>query len=241
MATIRIDGVDYEVGSSQYVQAREKHDREQQTRIDSLMAENTKLKTDLGSETKRADTEKKRADDEKARADKASDPKTLHAAIKRRADLLDKARRVASRLGVRFDAEDEEKLAEGESDDSVLVKILEMVEPDFKPAGKDPVFIQGYAMAKIEELLKAGEDEEGEHEEAEHESAEEDATAGREVEGPGGALPAPAPGRSDSIHGARRTASQGERTGTRRDSVPQDPRKRNEDAWQSDLAYSVKR
>jgi hypothetical protein len=230
---IKVDGIEYEIGSDAHLQAVQKV-------LDNQAAALAKIGSEKAASDARADAAEKAAKDAAEALAKAQDPKALAEKIARRADMLDQGRRVAKIRGVRFD------LAETASESETLLAILKMIDPKFSAEGKDPKFIEGYALARIATLLAQGNGSqtiETDKEEEEEDPEEKSNPPGN------GAPPDMPPGRSDSIYDARRRASQ--ETGKapsrhRGDGSEQDTpeaaerRMRNDSrsAWQSPLTFS---
>lgn len=153
MKTQRIDGVDYEIGSTAWVQACEKRDAR-------IAAKEAELEAKLSAETKRADTATGRADAAEAsiktlKADsaKANDPKVIHAAVMKRAQVLTMLSRVKTRNGQKFDAAAPE--VEASSTDDMLVQLMKEIDPSVDLSGKSPDYIQGAFLMAVKTLLAA--------------------------------------------------------------------------------------
>jgi hypothetical protein len=132
MRTIKIDGVDFEVGSDAHL-----------AKIDE------QHKAALAAE-------KKRADDAAVELAKKSDPKVIDAAVKFRKVVLD-THRAARALFVRHDAEEEaaaEGKAEGSDNTDLIAEVVKMCDPSFDPGGKSPDFIAGAFSVSIGLLKK---------------------------------------------------------------------------------------
>ena len=188
MKTVRIDGIDYEIGSDAHLQAVERRHaaqeqkiREQDTRIGALTAEASEHKT----RADKADTDLKAA----------RDPKVIHSLVVARADMLDKGRRVSKRLGVRFD----DAAAAATDEGGILLQMLKMIEPTFTGEGMTPDMIKGYALAKVSSLLG---------DESEEIAAGEEPGDMGGGQGPGADTGnMPPPGRTDGSRGGRADAA----------------------------------
>lgn len=244
---VRVDGIEYEAGSEGHLQAIAKVQAtaeativEQRTTIDRLNKEKI-------AETSRADAAEKSLKETQAALVKATDPKTIHAMAKTRADMLDKGRAIAKLRGVKFDL----AAAEGVDEAGLMIQILKMIEPDFNPEGQDPKVVAGYAMGRIKAALDAGKT--GGTAPAETEAAEEMIDGeDTEEEDPNNPKPPMPPARSDSrddIYGARQRASKDTGTGPSRlrtdkkdtpEAAEQRLRQDSSNAWQGDLAFSRK-
>lgn len=256
MKTVRIDGVDYEIGSESHLQAVARRDAAQAALLAEVTAKLEKANLDGKAAGDLATAEKKRADDAAAALVKATDPKTILAAVTKRADMIDKCRTVAKSLDLRFDDEE----AAGQTEEGMMLQALKAIDPDFDATGKSPDFLMGAFLMAVKNILASMPG--GEEEEAA--VGDDMATPGgdREQEVSGGVVPPAAPGRSDggkrrrgdsaprSIFAARGAASREDGRGeavqrgdkaTRADS-PQAAedrmRKDQADAWTQPLAYS---
>ena len=137
MKTIRIDGVDYEVGTEAFAQALQKY----QAKMDSTIET---LSKDL--ETKDAEMEKLQAKlDEAGESMKKKDaeiaelPKKLTEKISARSELEAKARKV---LGAK---------AKLDSDDAKLrLAVIQKINPTFKADGKSEAYIEARFDAALE-------------------------------------------------------------------------------------------
>jgi len=137
---IRIDGIEYEAGSSAHLQAAEKHDAANQDRIATL--------------TKERDTEKARADAAEGRADKAeeslkeaSDPEKLESLIADRVQLHTDAKKV---LGSDYDPS-------GKAPREVMVEAIKKDAKDFDPDGRTDDYVSAYFAATVKNHSRAGE------------------------------------------------------------------------------------
>ena len=139
MKTIRIDGVDYEVGTEAFAQALQKY----QAKMDSTIET---LSKDL--ETKDAEMEKLQAKlDEAGESMKKKDaeiaelPKKLTEKISARSELEAKARKV---LGAK---------AKLDSDDAKLrLAVIQKINPTFKADGKSEAYIEARFDAALESV-----------------------------------------------------------------------------------------
>lgn len=170
------------------------------------------------------DTLKGRADTLNAKVDTltkelatAADPKALAAKVKARADLVTTARKVAATKGVKFDEEAAAEL----TDTDFMAKIIQLLDPTFKPEGKTPDYIRGAFEVTIMGLVGGA-----------TEGAPAPVDAPKPPAAPGAAPGAPP---QDSIFSVRDSGST-----TRTDSTPkvdveksrQDMVERNRNAWQ---------
>lgn len=138
MKTERIDGIEYEIGSVAWAQARERHD--------------AKVASDLAAATKAAEDATKAATEAGARADAAEKrakaleaelaPERLDARVAERAALIEKVRPV---LGA-------EKL-DGKSDLEIMQLAIGKLDPEFKldaiPQGERDVYVRARFAAEI--------------------------------------------------------------------------------------------
>lgn len=164
MKTERIDGVDYEVGSTAWEQARKR-------RQDSRDAALAQLKADLQIVTKDKDTAIGRADAAEAQVKKltadlvtANDPKTVAARVDARARLINQAEKIYAKNGKRFDSlrgkltkdgtESDAGVSASSSTDEMLVELVKEMDPSIDLKGKTPDYIQGLFSAMIKMLLK---------------------------------------------------------------------------------------
>jgi len=122
--TIRIDGVDYEVGSDAHL-----------SKVESMH------KAKLDTVTAKADDEKKRADAAEGERDglkkelaEANDPKRLDGLVSDRVALVSTARKV---LG------DEEKL-DGKTDREIMIATIRHDDEDFDAEGKSDEYVRAY-------------------------------------------------------------------------------------------------
>ena len=118
---ITIDGKEYEAGSPEAIAAEAALRAARDTamgRADSLTSKVDSLTKELGE---------------------AKDPKALQARVKVRADLVMHARKAAGIKGVTFD----EAAAEALTDTDFMSKIIQLLDPAFKPEGKSPDYIRG--------------------------------------------------------------------------------------------------
>ncbi len=185
MKTIKIDGIDYEVGSEAHLQAVARRDSSQQQQIRDQETKIGALTADLASAVSRADKVEKDLKE-------AKDPKALHALVVKRADMIDKYRRIAKIKGVRVDDAATEGAAEGD----LIAQCLKMMDPEFNPEGKSPDFIAGYFVSRLAALLGDEEAEQAEGMEAVEEAEGAD-------NGIPGTPPLTSAGRSDARTGRR--------------------------------------
>lgn len=97
MKTERIDGVDYEIGSASWAQAKAKHDARIQARLDELEEmEAEKAKTDSEMEKLRAENDslKEKIDELEKKIADADSPERADALVSARFDLFRRAQRV---------------------------------------------------------------------------------------------------------------------------------------------------
>lgn len=137
-AKVRIDGIEYEVGTDSYLQAVERRDSQQRARIAELETSNAALTKEKDTEKGRADALDKSNKDLTEKLKTATDPKTIHAAAKTRADMLDKCRRAHRLNGLRFD----EVAAEAGSVEDMLLSAVKAMDPNFDANGKTPEYIR---------------------------------------------------------------------------------------------------
>lgn len=142
MAVYRIDGVDYEVGSPQFLQALEKRS----ARIDGELVEVKAKAEKLEGER---DGLKTKLDASEKALKAATDPAAIAAAVKARVDLEQDARAIGG---------DEMKL-DGLTDREVMVKAIKHVDADFEPGERSDDYIRG----RFETLAEThrADDEEG--------------------------------------------------------------------------------
>ncbi len=134
--TVRIDGVDYVIGSAEHV-----------AKLNSM---NEKTQGELAVAKARADSADVALATAKKDAATAGDPKIFNARVKARSDLLVLAHRVAAKKGTKFD-----DAAAAEADDgSILTQLCKQIAPDMDLTGKSPDYVAGAAMALIMGLLK---------------------------------------------------------------------------------------
>lgn len=140
MSMIRIDGIEYEIGSSAHLQAVEKRDAKQRETISTL--------------TKERDTEKARADAAEGRADKAeaslkdaTDPAKLETLISDRVQLHTDAKKV---LGSDYDPS-------GKTPREVMVEAIKKDSADFDPEGRTDDYVSAYFAATVKNHSRASE------------------------------------------------------------------------------------
>jgi hypothetical protein len=153
MKTVRIDGVDYEIGTDACMQAIEKRHRAQEAKISEQATQITSMTAERDREKGRADAAEKTSGELTAKLKEATDPKTLATKIKARADMTDKIRLIYRARGKKFDAAAEASVSAG-SDQEVLIMAIKAMDPAFKEEGKSPDFIQGY-FASLFQSMKA--------------------------------------------------------------------------------------
>lgn len=100
MKTERIDGVDFEVGSEAWAQARAKHDAARDKALEDAKAEAAAEKARADAAEKERDAAKGRADSLEADAKKAADPAVIGELVKARVSLESGARLVARDINV---------------------------------------------------------------------------------------------------------------------------------------------
>jgi hypothetical protein len=145
--TIRIDGVDYEVGSDAFAQALAKH----QEKTDEAMAAAQAMldRKDEAIEKLQAKLDEALETVKKKDAEIAELPKKLIAETKARAELEQKARTV---LGAK---------AKLDADDTKLrIQVISALTEGFSSAGKSPAYIEARFDAALEQFdARADEDE----------------------------------------------------------------------------------
>lgn len=132
MATIRIDGKDYDAGSPEAAAA-----------VAKLQTERDKALGEAAADKAAADKLRKDAAD-KAAADKAAAAKASKTA------LIKQCKAVADKMGVKFD----DAKAEGSDEGSILASIIALLDPSADVSGKSPDFIGGLAMGLIKAALQ---------------------------------------------------------------------------------------
>jgi len=140
MKTERIDGIEYEIGSTAWAQARERHD--------------SKLAADLAAATKRASDAETKATTEGARADAAEQrvkvleaelvPAKLDARVAERAALIEKVRPVLG-ADVKLD---------GKSDVEIMTATVVKLDPEFKADSIDAAQRETYVRARFEAEMR---------------------------------------------------------------------------------------
>lgn len=141
----RIDGIEYTVGSPEWLQARAKHDE----RVAKEHAD-TVARADAAEGTVKAHE----VTIAKLRTDlkDATDPKTVAAKVAERAKLVNVAKRVYQKTDHKFDAAAEEKAAT-DPVDSVMSDLVGMIDPSIDLKGKSADYVNGVATALIKSLL----------------------------------------------------------------------------------------
>jgi len=137
MATVRIDGVDFDPATPAFAQAFAKH----QERADALEKENAELKAEVSKQTGRADAAEEKVKKIDGELTEAKDPKRLDSLAKERADLLEQARPLLAK---------DEKL-DGLTDAEIRRKVVE-ASSELKLDGKD----DGYIQAVFDTLVAQG-------------------------------------------------------------------------------------
>lgn len=153
MKTVRIDGVDYEVGSEAHLQAVEKRHKAQEAKVAEQATQIASVTAEREREKGRADAAEKTSGELTVKLKEATDPKTMATKIKARADMTDKLRQIYRARNKKFDAAAEAAVSAG-SDQEVLIMAIEAMDPGFKKEGKSPDFIQGY-FASLFQNMKA--------------------------------------------------------------------------------------
>jgi len=140
MGMIRIDGIEYEIGSPAHLQAVEKRDAAKDKEISTL--------------SKERDTEKARADAAEARADKAekdlkeaTDPTKVEELIRDRVQLHTDAKKV---LGSDFDPS-------GKAPREIMVEAIKKDSKDFDPEGRTDDYLSAYFAATVKNYSRASE------------------------------------------------------------------------------------
>lgn len=127
MKQVRIDGVDYEVGTDSYIQARERQVKQLSDRADSLERE-------LEKEKGRADATEAKLQEAEAKLQEASDPKRLDEAVAARIELVKRARSV---LG------DQEKL-DGLTDREIRERAIAKAKPGLELGERADAYVEAY-------------------------------------------------------------------------------------------------
>ncbi len=140
MKTERIDGIDYEIGTAAWTQARERHD--------------AKVRADVEAADKRAKEAEAKATAETARADAAEKrirelegelaPAKIDVRVSQRAALIERVRPV-----VGADAK-----LDGKSDIEVMVAALTKLDPEFKADSIDATQRETYVRARFEAEMR---------------------------------------------------------------------------------------
>lgn len=112
-----------------------------------------------------------------AKTTPAVDPKVIHAAAQKRADLLVTAHQVAAKKGIKLDAA---AVAEA-SNDGLALQLITMLDPDFPVDGKSPDYLAGALTMMVRSLLE-GEVAEGEILQAPQDALKVEAQPGTEPE-----------------------------------------------------------
>jgi hypothetical protein len=115
MKKVRIDGIEYEVGTDAYFQARERQIAGFQSNLDSMTKERDELKGKLEVVTKEHG-------EIKSKLDAAIDPKMMQAKVQARATLETQARKIIGKDDVKFDDKTDRQVME----EALLAKNAEM-------------------------------------------------------------------------------------------------------------------
>ena len=142
MKKIRIDGVDYEVGSEAHLQAQARHDEAQQKRIDTLEGERDQARSERDGLQGRFDAQAKELTEAKAEIEQLKDPARIDAAVAARVAFVGRARTV---LG-------DEYKADGKTEREIMVEAIRKDEADFDPKDRS----DGYLEGRFVELVKKG-------------------------------------------------------------------------------------
>lgn len=137
MSTIRIDGVDYQIGDGPARQAVEKAIAERDQRIDALTQERDKAAAER-------DARAKERDEHKARADKAESAERLDELARERAGILEGARKLAG----------EEAKLDG-SNHEVRKQALQAADPELKLDDASEAYVAAYFDAEVRRADKA--------------------------------------------------------------------------------------
>lgn len=239
MKTVRIDGIDYEIGTDAHLQAVARRDSAQQAKIADLETANAALTKDRDDHKKRADSVETANKDLTAKLKAAEDPKTIHEKAAARADMLDKVRRAHKAAGVRFD----ETAAAGNTAEELLRAAIVAMDPSMDLKDATPDMIAGIfkALFSVKVASAAG---------AGGTDTEEPLSEGEPPPPPqGGNGAPPAPPRQDgrrSIYDARQGAGGGRQDGKQADPSDVDAaydrmRKDNEDRARRPLGPNARR
>lgn len=125
MKKVRIDGVEYEIGTDSYFQARERQ-------VTQLTEERDQARKDADEARARADQAQKALAETEAKLKEATAPARLDAMVAQRTDLLEKARAV---LGAEF------KL-DGLSERQVMEQVLVKQDPEIKLDGESDDYVR---------------------------------------------------------------------------------------------------
>lgn len=127
MPKYTIDGVTYDTGSPEFIQALTRHEERRDTKIKTLESERDKA-------TAERDAVVKERDEIKTKLDEANDPTRLDSLVADRLSLVDNARRV---LG------SEAKL-DGKSDREIMIEAIRHDDESFVAEGKSDDYVRAY-------------------------------------------------------------------------------------------------
>lgn len=130
MKIVRIDGVDYEVGSDAHINKLEEMNK---AKLDAETSRADKLEAERDAVTKERD-------DLKTELDEANDPKRLDSLVAARVDLVTQAQRVL---------DDDVKL-DGKTDREIMVETIKHDSEDFDPEGKSDDYVLAYFETTIQ-------------------------------------------------------------------------------------------
>lgn len=135
--TIKIDGVDYEVGSAQHLQAQERADAARAKALDEANQKAVELQKQLDAANARVDSANEQI--AKLSEELKNAPLKIAATMKARADLESKAAKVLGKA-------DLSKL----DDNGVRLLVLAKTSPTFEPAGKSADYIAARFDSEVE-------------------------------------------------------------------------------------------
>jgi len=140
MKTERIDGIDYEIGTAAWTQARERHDAKVCADLEAAEKRAKDAEAKATTETARADAAEKRARELEAELA----PSRIDARVAARASLVERVRPVVGA---------EAKL-DGKSDIDLMVAALVKLDPDFKADSIEASQRETYVRARFEAEMR---------------------------------------------------------------------------------------
>ena len=142
MAKVRIDGIDYEPGSAEHLQAQAKLDAERDEMVASLEAKIEGLKTEKDALTARADSLTSEVEELKAKGEELASQERVDQLVERRLLLIEKARKV---LGDEF-------RADGKTDSQIKREAISKAAPERNLEEKSDAYVDAYFDAICEHV-----------------------------------------------------------------------------------------